>query len=166
MKYVLDVQYKDDESAVVACLGFKNWEDEKASYVKTHFIKEIMPYVSGEFYRRELPCLLKALEILDDIELIVVDGYVWLDEPTHKGLGLHLYDALEQKVPIIGVAKAKFGKIPQKCELIRGESIKPLYITSVDFSLEKAKEVISLMHGKYRFPTLLKEVDSLARGNF
>ena len=40
MKYVLDVQYKDDESAVVACLGFENLEDEKASYVKTHFIKE------------------------------------------------------------------------------------------------------------------------------
>ena len=59
MKYVLDVQYKDDESAVVACLGFENWEDEKASYVKTHFIKEIMPYVSGEFYKRELPCLLE-----------------------------------------------------------------------------------------------------------
>lgn len=163
MKYVLDVQYKDDKSAVVACLGFKNWEDEKASYVKTHFIKEIMPYVSGEFYKRELPCLLKALERLEDIELIVVDGYVWLDEPTHKGLGLYLYDSLEQKVPIVGVAKAKFGNTPKKCELIRGKSIKPLYITSVDFSLEKAKEAIALMHGKYRFPTLLKEVDSLAR---
>jgi len=166
MKYVLDVQYKGSESAIVACLGFKNWEDEKASYVKTHFIEEIMPYVSGEFYKRELPCLLEALNTLDDIELIIVDGYVWLDEPTHKGLGLYLYNALEKKIPIIGVAKAKFGNTPKECELTRGKSIKPLYITSVDFSLEKAKEVISLMHGKYRFPTLLKEVDSLARGKF
>jgi len=122
-----------------------------------------MPYVSGEFYKRELPCLLEALKGLSDIELIVVDGYVWLDEPTHKGLGLYLYNALEKKVPIIGVAKAKFGDTPKECELLRGESSKPLYITSINFSLEKAKEAIALMHGKYRFPTLLKEVDSLAR---
>ena len=164
MKYVLDVQYNGNESAIVACLGFKNWEDKKASYVKTHLIEEIMPYVSGEFYKRELPCLLEALNRLDDIELIVVDGYVWLDEPSHKGLGLYLYNALDKKIPIIGVAKAKFGNTPKECELLRGESSKPLYITSIAFSLEKAKEAIASMDGEYRFPTLLKEVDSLARG--
>jgi len=164
MKYVLDVQYNGNDNALVACLGFKNWEDEKASYVKTHFIENIMPYVSGKFFERELPCLLEALKGLNDIELIVVDGYVWLDEPTHKGLGLHLYDALKNKVPIIGVAKAKFGNTPNLCELIRGKSSKPLYVTAVDFDINEAKNVIASMHGKYRFPTLLKEVDSLARG--
>ena len=163
MKYVLDVQYNGNKNALVACLGFKNWEDKKASYIKTHFIKDIMPYVSGEFFKRELPCLLEALKGLDDIELVVVDGYVWLDEPTHKGLGLYLYDALEKKVPIVGVAKAKFGNTPKICELLRGESVKPLYITSVDVDLEKAKDAIFSMAGNYRFPTLLKEVDSLAR---
>ena len=164
MKYVLDVQYNGNENAMVACLGFENWEDEKATYVKTHLIENIMPYVSGKFFERELPCLMEALKGLDDIELVVVDGYVWLDEPTHKGLGLYLYEALEQKVPIVGVAKAKFGNTPKMCELLRGESLKPLYITSVDFDLEEAKEAVASMHGKYRFPTLLKEVDSLARG--
>ena len=120
----------------------------------------------GEFYQRELPCLLEALKGLDDIEYIVVDGYVWLDIETHKGLGLHLYEALEKKVPIIGVAKAKFGNTPKVCELLRGESVKPLYITSKDMDLEEAKMAIASMHGKYRFPTLLKEVDSLARREF
>jgi len=38
-------------------------------------------------------------------------------------------------------------------------------ITSVGIELEDAKEAILEMHGKYRFPTLLKEVDSLCRGN-
>ncbi len=166
MKYVLDVQYNGNENAVVACLGFENWEDEKALYAKQHFVEEIRPYVPGEFYQRELPCLLEALKDLTDIECIVVDGYVWLDEPTHKGLGLHLYEALEKKVPIIGVAKAKFGNTPKACELLRGESVKPLYITSKDMKLEEAKEAIASMHGKYRFPTLLKEVDSLARREF
>lgn len=163
MKYALDVQYNGNENAVVACLGFENWEDEEASYVKQHKVEEILPYVSGQFYRRELPCLLQALKALDDIECIVVDGYVWLDEESRKGLGLHLYEALEQKVPIIGVAKAKFGNTPEKCELLRGESAKPLYITTKDMELDEAKEAVASMHGKYRFPTLLKEVDSLAR---
>jgi deoxyinosine 3'endonuclease (endonuclease V) len=166
MKYVLDVQYNGNENAVVACLGFENWEDEKAVYAKQHFIEDIMPYVPGQFFERELPCLVEALKELTDIECIVVDGYVWLDVETHKGLGLHLYEALEIKVPIIGVAKAKFGNTPKACELLRGESVKPLYITAKDMSLEDAKVAIASMHGKYRFPTLLKEVDSLARENY
>ncbi|CAA6803542.1 MAG: Endonuclease V [uncultured Sulfurovum sp.] len=163
MKYVLDVQYNGDENAVVACLGFEKWEDEKAIYAKQHFIENILPYVSGAFYQRELPCLLEALNSLEEIECIVVDGYVWLDIETHKGLGLHLYEALETKVPIIGVAKAKFGNTPKMCELLRGKSVKPLYISTKDMDLEEAKKAIASMHGKYRFPTLLKEVDSLAR---
>jgi len=166
MKYVLDVQYNGNENAVVACLGFENWEDKKASYVKQHFVEDILPYVPGEFYQRELPCLMEALKDLTDIECIVVDGYVWLDVENHKGLGLHLYDALEKKVPIIGVAKAKFGNTPKECELLRGESIKPLYITAKEMSLDEAKKAVSSMHGKYRFPTLLKEVDSVARKLF
>lgn len=148
MKYVLDVQYKGNENAVVACLGFENWEDEKAIYAKQYFIEDIMPYVPGEFYQRELPCLLEALKILEDIELIVVDGYVWLDEESHKGLGYHLYDALDKKVSIVGVAKAKFGNTPKICELLRGESVKPLYITTKDMELEEAKKAIASMHGK------------------
>ena len=163
MKYILDVQYNGNKNAVVACLGFENWEDEKALYAKQHFVEEIQPYVSGAFYQRELPCLLEALKDLEEIECIVVDGYVWLNVETHKGLGLHLYEALEKKVPIVGVAKAKFGNTPKECELLRGKSTKPLYITSKDITLEEAKIAIASMHGKYRFPTLLKEVDSLAR---
>lgn len=163
MKYALDVQYNGDENAVVACLGFENWDDDKPSYVKQHKVEKILPYVSGQFYQRELPCLLEALKGLENIECIVVDGYVWLDEESRKGLGLYLYHALEHQVPIIGVAKTRFGNTPEICELLRGESTKPLYITSKDIELEEAKEAIASMHGKYRFPTLLKEVDSLAR---
>ena len=164
MIYVLDVQYNGDKDGLVACLGFQNWDDEEASYAKTHFIENIEPYEAGSFYKRELPCLLEALKNLNNIECIVVDGYVWLAEPTHNGLGMHLYNALEVSTPIIGVAKTFFTATPKACELLRGESLKPLFITSVDMELEEAKVCIEKMHGKYRFPTLLKEVDSLARG--
>jgi len=164
MIYVLDVDYNADENAIVACIGFEQWSDKEAKYQKTHFIEKIEPYQAGSFFKRELPCLLEALKDLDDIEYIVVDGYVWLEEPSHYGLGMYLYDALDKKYPIIGVAKNKFNNTPIVCELLRGESFKPLYISSIDVVLEDAKRFIQEMHGKYRFPTLLKEVDSLCRG--
>lgn len=164
MKYVLDVDYNENKNAIVACLGFENWNDAKATYANTHFIEPIEPYEAGSFYKRELPCLLEALKGLDDIECVVVDGYVWLGEPTHAGLGMYLYNALDKKIPIIGVAKNFFTNTPKECELLRGESKKPLYITAVGMELEEAKEAVLAMHGKYRFPTLLKEVDGVCRG--
>ena len=165
MKYVLDVQYNGNKNAIVACIGFYNWNDEKASYAKTHFIEKIEPYESGFFYKRELPCLLEALDGLDDIDCVIVDGYVWLEEVTHAGLGLHLYNALEKKVPVVGVAKTVFSGTPRVCEILRGESKKPLFISSVDMELEEAKKHVAKMNGKYRIPTFLKEVDALARGS-
>ncbi len=163
MIYALDVDYNGDKNAHVACVGFEQWDDRLPSYEKVDFIESIEPYESGSFFKRELPCLLEALKDLDNIECVVVDGYVWLEEKSNYGLGMYLYDALEKKVPIIGVAKNSFNNTPKACELFRGESSKPLYITSVDIELAEAKAFITQMHGKYRFPTLLKYVDSLCR---
>ena len=163
MIYALDVDYNGDENAYVACLGFQSWDDEKPTYEKVDFIESIEPYESGSFFKRELPCLLEALKNLDDIEAVVVDGYVWLEEESHYGLGMYLYDALDKKIPIVGVAKNRFNNTPKVCELFRGESTKPLYITSVGMELEEAKASILKMHGAYRFPSLLKRVDSLCR---
>ena len=161
MKYVLDVQYNGNENAVVACLGFKNWEDEKAVYAKQHFIEEIMPYVPGEFYQRELPCLLLALKELEDIECLVVDGYVWLTDEK-KGLGAYLYEALNQKIPVIGVAKNWF-KDNTAIQVLRGESKKPLFVTAAGFDAKIAAKKIEQMDGAFRNPTILKQVDQLCR---
>ena len=165
MNYALDVQYNGNSDGLVACIGFENWNDDKPSYAKTHFIEKIEPYETGSFYKRELPCLLEALKDLDDIECVVVDGYVWLGEVGNDGLGMHLYHALGQSVPIIGVAKTPFTGTPKECEILRGESIKPLFVTSIGMELEEAKSAILSMYGKYRIPTLLKEVDGLCRGH-
>ena len=162
MIYALDVSYYNN-TAKVASIGFKNWDDSKASYENISYLKDIAPYKAGAFYKRELPPLLFALNSLDDIETIIIDGYVWLEEPKRFGLGMYLYEELERKYPIIGVAKNRFKNTPKKCELFRGESKKPLFITSVGLDLEEAKRVIFNMHGKYRIPTLLKRVDSLTR---
>ena len=165
MIYALDVDYNGNENAYVACVGFHAWGDAEATYEKVTFIETIAPYESGSFFKRELPCLLEALKNCDNIEAVVVDGYVWLEEESHYGLGMYLYDALDKKVPIVGVAKNRFNNTPTACELLRGESAKPLYITSVGMTLEEAKVSVSTMHGAYRFPSLLKRVDSLCRQN-
>jgi deoxyribonuclease V len=165
MIYALDVGYHNN-IARVASIGFKNWSDNRASYENISYLKDIAPYEAGAFYKRELPSLLFALNSLDDIETIIIDGYIWLEEPKIFGLGMYLYEALNRKYPIIGVAKSRFKNTPKMCELFRGESRKPLFITSIGLYLEEAKRLILNMHGKYRIPTLLKRVDSLSRFDY
>ena len=66
-------------------------------------------YESGLFYKRELPGILRMLEKVEqDVHTIIVDGYVWLSRAKKPGLGGHLYNALERRVNIIGVAKRPY----------------------------------------------------------
>ena len=53
---ILDVDYRD-EKAVAACVIANDWTDAQpaAEFVET--ILHVEPYVPGEFYCRELPCL-------------------------------------------------------------------------------------------------------------
>ncbi len=88
MIYALDVGYHNN-IARVASIGFKNWGDSGASYKNISYLKDIAPYEAGAFYKRELPSLLFALNSLDDIETIIIDGYVWLEEPKRLILNMH-----------------------------------------------------------------------------
>ena len=122
-------------------------------------------YEPGQFYKRELPCILKLVEENKlRVDCIVIDGYVFLDGCGKAGLGKHLYDALSGKVPVIGVAKNRFKDIGSEYEVRRGSSNRPLYITAAGIELDTAKELIRTMHGNYRVPTLLKRADQVARG--
>ena len=47
--------------------------------------------------------------------------------------------------------------------LLRGDRIKPLFITVAGDALPGAREAIAAMHGQCRVPTLLKKVDHLCR---
>lgn len=79
------------------------------------------------------------------------------------GLGFYLFRELNENIPIIGVAKSKFANTPTEPELYRGESINPLYVTSIGIPVQDAKNIIASMHGTFRLPTLLKQVDQLCR---
>ncbi|OZG71192.1 endonuclease V [Hahella sp. CCB-MM4] len=162
MILAVDVQYSND-TAFVAGVMFSDWRAESPGKEYVSVLHQIEDYEPGKFYKRELPCILKLLEEHDlHPATIVVDGYVFLDGYQRPGLGKYLFDSLNGQVEVIGVAKKAFAGIGQEHEIYRGESSKPLYVTTSG-ELNAAKEKISLMFGQNRIPVLLKRVDQLCR---
>lgn len=160
----IDVHYDGDKSATAAAVFFTHWQAETAFDTITTTVSPIAPYEPGAFYKRELPCILALLEKMETPPyLVVIDGYVTLGPNAVDGLGMHLYRALNEEIPVIGVAKNRFKDTPQEAELRRGESKHPLYVTAVGVSQESAKAFIRWMHGAHRMPTLLTAVDRLCR---
>src|SRR5262249_41493557 len=97
-------------------------------------------------------------------DAIVIDGYVWLDGKGRRGLGAHLYEALDQSIPVIGVAKTRFaGAETFARQVIRGRSASPLWITAAGIGAAEAAGHIRAMHGEHRIPTLIGLADRLAR---
>jgi deoxyribonuclease V len=94
--------------------------------------------------------------------LIVVDGYVDLDPAGRPGLGAHV--RAEYGVPVIGVAKTVFRSATHAAQVFRGQSRRPLYVTSAGISVTEAALVVSEMAGSFRLPDALKLADRLARG--
>ena len=127
-------------------------------------ISPVAPYEPGQFYRRELPCLLAVLgQVRQPLETVVVDGYVWLRDENTPGLGGHLYEALGKSIPVIGVAKTQFLSAGAAKPILRGNSQRPLFVTAAGIDLETAMRHVQSMHGPFRIPTLLKRVDQLCR---
>ncbi|MFS1523798.1 endonuclease V [Microbulbifer sp. 2304DJ12-6] len=163
MILAVDVDYRID-NAIVAGVTFSGWSDEAPDRVIHSKITNVRSYQSGQFYRREMPCILKLLNDYDlTPDIIVIDGYVVLGQELKPGLGMRLYETLDKKIPIIGVAKTAFKDSKSESEVFRGESKKPLYVTAVGIGDQIAKNYISSMHGKHRMPTLLKLVDRECR---
>lgn len=165
MILALDTYYQNDRAKTI-CIRFTNWTDEQPAEVLTEELDGILEYQPGSFYKRELPCILSILKKinLQAIDVIIIDGYVLLDDAGKHGLGGYLYEALEKKIPVIGVAKTNFAtNIINKGEVYRGNSQRPLYITTLGIPLATACDYIRSMHGIYRMPALLKTLDTLTR---
>lgn len=158
----LDVHYHDP-GATAAGVWFSDWPDSTSSAEVVLPIAQVEPYQPGQFFRRELPCLLAVLRGGPPADIVIVDGYVWLEDEGHPGLGAHLFQALREKIPVIGVAKTKFAGAKPVQEIRRGESLNPLYITAAGIELSEAARHIARMHGPHRIPTLLRRVDQLCR---
>ncbi len=162
MIVAIDVHYRAEKAKVVGLL-FENWQSK--SPIDTYVIEmsKVAPYEPGSFYKRELPCILKILELIDltAIKAIIVDGYVYLSDDFRPGLGYYLYQELSERIPIIGLAKRSFqNNIKNVVEILRGTSKNPLYITSVGIEVSTAAAHIQEMHGSFRMPTLLQILDT------
>ena len=97
MILAVDVDYRENNYAVIAGVIFNNWQDKEPTNTIITDLNNIEDYVSGQFYKRELPCILKLLDEMKDMpKYNIVDGYVFLDE-NKKGLGAYLYEALDKK---------------------------------------------------------------------
>lgn len=166
----IDVGYTETESggtsARAACVVIDDWTDAVPTAEHVIEIENVRDYEPGQFYLRELPCIQAALAKLEDQpEVVVVDGYVWLDEQNTPGLGAHLYEALCQEIPVIGVAKNPFKQTAHATRLYRGGSTRPLFVTAVGIPRAEAADNIAAMHGPHRIPSILRRTDQLSRGS-
>jgi deoxyribonuclease V len=159
----VDVDYRDD-TAIAACVVFRDWADAASVTEHVRRMEHVEPYQPGQFYKREMPCLLAVLaEAAEPLETVVVDGYVWLADENTPGLGAHLFEALDEAIPVVGVAKTRFASARAARPVLRGDSQRPLFVTAVGMDVETAAEHVRAMHGEFRIPTLLKRVDHLCR---
>jgi deoxyribonuclease V len=160
----VDVDYRD-AGATAAALLFQDWSDEQSMEEIVIPIDSVQPYEPGQFYRRELPCLRAVLAaVRTKPRIIIVDGYVWLGDERHPGLGAHLFEAIGREAAVIGVAKTKFMGAGLVEEVQRGSSQNSLYVTAAGLEPSEAARRIREMRGPFRIPTLLRRVDQLCRG--
>jgi deoxyribonuclease V len=174
--YFLDVDYRETSAfaAGFGCVGPREvalgetFGTPIASSRRTVEVTPIAGYEPGAFYRRELPCLLALLaeaeSFAGSIEAVVIDGYVWLGT-GRPGLGAHLYEALAGRYPIIGLAKSSFHDNDAATPVFRGESQKPLFLTTAG-ALEEEVDVarwVRNLPGPFRLPDMVKLVDRLCR---
>ena len=159
---VFDVGYVDD-AAVVGCLTIAEFEDARAVDEWVVEVRPVGPYVPGQFWRRELKPLLRGVAAAPgDLSVCVIDAYVDLGEEQTPGVGRMLYE--QTGIPVIGVAKSRYPGTPSECEIRRGSSRRPLYVSAAGFDQDDAKRYVEGMAGDGRVPTVIRRADLLSRG--
>ncbi|KAF0243618.1 MAG: hypothetical protein FD180_3222 [Planctomycetota bacterium] len=158
----LDAHYRD-EVAFAAGVLFDDWPARAPVREWTVRVEGGAPYVPGQFYRREMPGLLRLLEALPELpRIVLVDAYAWLGEGM-PGMGARLHEALGGRAAIVGVAKTKYRGAGPAATVRRGRSGSPLYVSTAGMPLEEAAEGVKRMHGRGRLPLMVRRADVLAR---
>ncbi|MBL0743492.1 endonuclease V [Chryseolinea lacunae] len=164
MKLAIDVYYHNTTAKAVGVL-FDDWQAATPTQIISTDVDDVADYEPGNFYKRELPCILKLLEQIDltTLDVIVVDGYVHLNDDGKAGLGAHLFEALGGKIPVVGVAKTSFHNNTRNVVPVLRSSKNPLFVTAIGTALPAAAASVQNMHGPFRMPTLLKVLDQETR---
>jgi deoxyribonuclease V len=158
----VDAHYLDDGGARAAMVAARDRRFASVTCTLTAIVPVDAPYEPGAFYLRELPPLRAVIPASDELELIVVDGYVDLDPDGRPGLGAHVH--AEFGVPVIGVANTAFRTATHAAQVFRGRSSRPLLVTAAGMTTADAACLVSEMAGQFRLPDALKLADRLARG--
>lgn len=170
-KLALDTYYLEEDDAYTVGVLFDRWTDSEPQEIITTHTHNFASYIPGEFYKRELPCILDLLKKvkLEEIGVIILDGFLRLKQDDSKevkdGLGMHLKPYLPEHIKLIGVAKSMFCNNNEiSTPVLRGEAINPLWVQGEGYSNEEAAELIKNMYGNYRIPQILKTLDKLTKG--
>jgi deoxyribonuclease V len=159
---IVDVAYSNDR-ARVGCVAISAFAD---AVPRAEWVVEVPgtgAYVPGEFWRRELaPVLAGIASAPVPVTLCVIDAYVDLGRQQTPGLGRHLFDATG--VPALGVAKSRYPGTPTECEVLRGSSRRPLFVSAAGIDPASARQAVRDMAGVGRIPTVLRRADLLSRG--
>ena len=162
IKACLDVHYCANKACAAAVI-FSDWADSTPLNQYTAILQVWEAYKPGSFYLRELKPLMAVIErIKEHVHIYLIDAYCYLSSHNEPGLGAYLYEAIKGRSAVIGVAKNIFRHSNHAIEVFRGNSKRPLYVTSIGLSKEEAASRISIMAGKFRMPTLIRMTDQLA----
>lgn len=165
----VDVHY-DSTPARAACALAHAWSDAAPFSEWICDIVDVAPYQPGRFFERELPCIARVLAEAPELParelpaVLVIDGYVVLDQHGAPGLGSHVFDYYAGKLAVIGIAKTSYQGSAFALPVLRGDSHKPLFVTARGLPASEAAEHVKRMHGAHRVPTLCTRVDQLSRG--
>jgi deoxyribonuclease V len=106
-------------------------------------VPRVPPYRPGGFYRRELPPLRAVLDGLSGLGLLAVDGYADLDPGGRPGRGAHAHAA--SGIPVMGVAKSRFRAAAQAVPVLRGTSVRPVFVTVAGMPIADAADLVRRM---------------------
>ena len=161
----IDASYLHD-LAVAGAVVTDSEDPRKNLKNYTSALKNPCSYEPGSFYKRELPCILKVLEkIEENVSIIFVDAYVWLPD-GRPGLGARLYETLKQEKTVIGIAKNRF-LTPDGAGLVkdiyRGKSKRPLFVSAAGVGLDDAAKIVLRLPGPFRIPSAMKAAHNLSK---
>lgn len=161
MIVIIDVDYRENNTAKATGVILNDFSSKQPLAIVNSYIENVEPYVSGEFYKRELPCVKRLFEEHQLKPLVtIIDGYQNLNES--KALGEYIAEELTEHI-VIGIAKNKHINDPGSEEVFRGTSKKPLYITHSHSNESKLGDLIQEMAGENRLPDMVKLADTECR---
>ncbi len=162
----IDVYYEGD-IAFVAGVAFSDYSQTDPDRVYYSELKVPGDYEPDEYYKRELPCIIKLIDEHDlSPHVIIIDGYTHLDGVNKWELGDPLSNHFfqnDQEIAVIGVAKTPSRDTPKDREVFRGNNSKALYVQATGLDNDFSRKIISGMSGDHRLPALLRLVDKLCR---